>query len=69
MAENVGLFIALDDYYENITFLEEPLPGRPVAEPRYAAPLDLEQDPAQRSLNLDDNVSADERRYSNPVMT
>ena len=44
-AENVGQFIALDDYYESITFLEEPLPGRPVAEPRYAVPLDLEQDP------------------------
>ena len=43
--ENVGRFIALDDYYESITFLEEPLPGRPVAEPRYAVPLDLEQDP------------------------
>ena len=44
-AENVGQFIALDDYYESITFLGEPLPGRPVAEPRYAVPLDLEQDP------------------------
>ena len=44
-AESVGLFIALDDYYESITFLEEPLPGRPVADPRYAVPLNLERDP------------------------
>lgn len=44
-AENVGRFIALDDYYESITFLEEPLPGRPIAEPRYTVPLDLERDP------------------------
>ena len=44
-AESVGLFIALDDYYESIIFLEEPLPGRPVADPRYAVPLNLERDP------------------------
>ena len=44
-AESVGLFIALDDYYESITFLEEPLPGRPVADPRYAVPLNLERGP------------------------
>ena len=44
-SENVGRFIALDDYYESITFLEDPLPGRPVADPRYAVPLDLKCDP------------------------
>ena len=44
-AENVGRFIALDDCYESTTFLEEQLPGRLVAEPRYAVPLDLERDP------------------------
>ena len=40
-AEENGKFIALDDFYENITFLELPDPGRPVAEPRPAKPLDL----------------------------
>ena len=44
-AENVGRFIALDDYYESITFLEEQLPGRPVTDPRYVVPLDLKRDP------------------------
>jgi len=44
-AEGVGRFIALDDYYESITFLEDPLPGRPVADPRYAVPIDLEREP------------------------
>lgn len=40
-AEKNGKFIALDDYYESITFLEAPAPGRPVADPRQAKPLDL----------------------------
>ena len=40
-AEEHGLFISLDNYYENITFLERALPGRPVSEPRKQAPLDL----------------------------
>ncbi len=40
-AEQNGLFVALDDFYDNITFLETPAPGRPVAEPRYAADVDL----------------------------
>ena len=44
-AENVGRFIALDDYYESITFLEEQLLGRPVTDPRYVVPLDLKRDP------------------------
>ena len=40
-AEQNGFFIALDDYYESVTFLEPPAPGRPLADPRDAAPLDL----------------------------
>ena len=39
--EQNGTFIALDDYYESVTFLEAQLPGQPVANPRYATPLDL----------------------------
>ena len=44
-AETNGKFIALDDFYESITFLEPPAPGRPAAEPRYAIPLDLSRRP------------------------
>ena len=40
-AEENGKFIALDDFYDSVTFLEPPAPGRPIAEPRYAVPLDL----------------------------
>lgn len=36
--EENGVFVALDDYYENITFLESAAPGQPVAAPRYAIP-------------------------------
>ena len=39
--EQNGVFVALDDFYECITFLERPAPGRRVAEPRYAADVDL----------------------------
>lgn len=38
-AEANGVFVALDDYYENVTFLEGAAPGQPVAAPRYAVPL------------------------------
>ena len=38
-AEENGVFIALDNYYNSITFLEPPAPGRPVAPPR--SPVDL----------------------------
>ncbi len=44
-AEANGKFIALDDFYSSITFLEPPAPGRPIADPRYAVPLDLSQRP------------------------
>lgn len=44
-AEENGKFIALDDYYHSVTFLERPEPGEPLANSRYAAPLDLSQRP------------------------
>ena len=40
-AERRGSFIALDDYYESVTFLEPPAPGQPIDDPRYAVPVDL----------------------------
>ncbi len=40
-AETNGEFVALDDAYEHITFLESAWPGRPFAEPREAIPLDF----------------------------
>ena len=40
-AERNGKFIALDDFYDSVTFLEPPLPGQPVGGPRHPAPLDL----------------------------
>ena len=38
-AEANGSFIALDDYYDHVTFLERPAPGEPVANERHAKPL------------------------------
>ena len=40
-AEENGQFIALDDFYDSVTFLERPAPGEPIAPPRYAVPVDL----------------------------
>ncbi|MGI9297603.1 MAG: NYN domain-containing protein [Gammaproteobacteria bacterium] len=40
-AEDNGLFVALDDFYDSVTFLERPAPGRHIAEPRYAADIDM----------------------------
>ena len=40
-AEDNGKFIALDDYYHSVTFLERPEPGEPLANRRYTAPLDF----------------------------
>lgn len=42
-AEQNGKFIALDDYYHSVTFLERPEPGEPLANRRYTSPLDLSQ--------------------------
>ena len=38
-AEEKGRFIALDDFYLCVTYLEEPRPGQPWAEPRAPQPL------------------------------
>lgn len=40
-AEENGTFIALDDFYDSVTFLEPPAPGQPVAAPRFSIPPDL----------------------------
>lgn len=40
-AQDNGKFIALDDFYESVTFLEPPLPGQPIGSPRYPEPVDL----------------------------
>ena len=45
-AEERGRFIALDDFYESITYLEPAPPGRPIAAPRDAVPPDLRRHPA-----------------------
>ena len=45
-AEQNGTFVALDDHYESVTFLEPPAPGRPLAEPRAALPVDLGRRPS-----------------------
>ena len=44
-AEQNGKFIALDDFYNSITFLEGAWPGQPIAAPRYAEPLPLDSRP------------------------
>ena len=38
-AEEKGRFIALDDFYPCVTYLEEPKPGQPSAKPRAPRPL------------------------------
>ena len=40
-AEETGRFVALDDHYDSVTFLERPAPGEPIANARYAVPVDL----------------------------
>ena len=42
-AERNGRFIALDDFYESVTFLEPPALGQPISGPRYPVPVDLSQ--------------------------
>ena len=44
-AEQSGKFIALDDFYESVTFLEPPLPGQRIGSPRYPTPIDLGKRP------------------------
>ncbi len=40
-AQDNGVFVALDDFYESATFLEPSRPGQRLAESRDSAPLDL----------------------------
>lgn len=40
-AHENGVFVALDDFYEPITFMEPSRPGYELAAPRETAPLDL----------------------------
>ena len=42
-AEETGRFVALDDHYDSVTFLERPAPGEPIANARYAVPVDLSE--------------------------
>ena len=44
-AEENGKFIALDDFYDSVTFLESAAPGQPLAPPRHAVPIDLARRP------------------------
>ena len=44
-AEENGVFVALDDFYDSITFREPSLPGHKLAPGRDAAPLDLARRP------------------------
>ena len=44
-AEDNGIFIALDDYYDSITFREPSRPGHKLAPARDASPLNLSQRP------------------------
>ena len=44
-AEENGIFVPLDDFYESITFLEPSRPGHRFGESRDAAPLDLSRRP------------------------
>ena len=40
-AEENGVFVALDDFYDSITFMEPSRPGHELAHSRESAPLDL----------------------------
>ena len=44
-AERSGTFVALDDFYDNITFLGPAMPGDPIAEPRHVLTIDLSRRP------------------------
>ena len=44
-AERNGKFIALDDFYDSVTFLGPPLPGQSIADPRDPIPVDLGRRP------------------------
>ena len=40
-AEDVGIFVELDEYYNQITFLAPPRPGESVGPDRFESPIDL----------------------------
>ena len=44
--EENGVFVALDDFYDSVTFLEPSRPGQRLAQSRDAAPLDLSRRPS-----------------------
>ena len=44
-AQENGIFVALDDFYEAIMFMEPSRPGAELASARYSAELDLSQRP------------------------
>ena len=43
--EKHGRFVALDDHYDSVTFLEPPSAGQPIAAPRHASPVNLDDRP------------------------
>lgn len=49
-AETNGVFIALDDFYHSITFLEPSRPGQPLASARQSDPLDLTNRPTVNTI-------------------
>lgn len=42
-AEENGQFVALDDFYESVTFLEPPAAGQPIGAPRYSTPINFDR--------------------------
>lgn len=40
-AEQYGVFVSLDDFYDSITFLEHPRQGDPIGDPRLSVSIDL----------------------------
>ena len=57
--EGKGIFVALDDFYEEITFLKEE--RQPTADyrvpARYAKPIDLKHRPAYEDFRLSKTVA------------
>lgn len=49
-AERNGRFIALDDFYESVTFLEPSSPGQPLAAPRDPTEVDLAKRQALQTM-------------------
>lgn len=49
-AEDNGVFVALDDFYESVTYMEPSRPGFELAMGRDRAPLDLSRRPMSAPL-------------------